>query len=149
MERREFVATLGAAAAALSVSQAFAEDAEKMANPHAGHVHPAKYKAVMESSAKCVSTGNECLRHCFGMLSMNDTSMADCTKASYDLIAACGALEVLAAVNSPFTPAFAKTVGDVCMACKKECDKFPQYAECKACGDACKACADECRKIAA
>ena len=52
----------------------------------------------------------------------------------------------LAAVNSPFTPAMAKTVADVCMACKKECDKFPQYVECTDCGTACKACAEECRK---
>jgi Cys-rich four helix bundle protein (predicted Tat secretion target) len=145
MERREFVTAFAAAAAAVSASSALAEEGGKMASPHAHH-HPAKYKALMESAAKCVSTGNECLRHCFGMLSMEDASMADCTKSSYDLVAACGALEVLAAVNSPFTPAFAKTVADVCLACKKECDKFPQYVECKNCGDACQACADECRK---
>ncbi len=144
MERREFMATIGAAAAALSVSSALAE--EGMGAGAMKHMHPPKYKALMEAAAKCVSTGNECLRHCFGMLAMNDTSMADCTKTSFDLVAACGALETMSAVNSPFTPALAKTVADVCMACKKECDKFPQYAECKACGDACKECADECRK---
>jgi Cys-rich four helix bundle protein (predicted Tat secretion target) len=145
MERREFVTALGAAAAAISVSQALAEEGGAGMGS-AKHMHPAKYKALMESAAKCVSTGNECLRHCFGMLSMNDASMADCTKASYDLVAACGALASLAAVNSTFTPALAKTVGDVCMACKKECDKYPQYAECTDCGTACKACAEECRK---
>jgi Cys-rich four helix bundle protein (predicted Tat secretion target) len=143
MERREFVAALGAAAA-LSTAHALAE--ETTSNPHAHH-QPAKFKTLMEKSGQCVSTGNECLRHCFMMLSMNDTSMADCTKASYDLVSACASLETLAAVNSPFTPALAKTVGDICMACKKECDRFPQYAECKSCGDACKACADECRKV--
>ena len=89
MERREFVTALGAAAAAISVSQAFVNEGRAATE----HMHPPKYKALMEASAKCVSTGNECLRHCFGMLSMNDTSMADCTKASYDLVAACGALE--------------------------------------------------------
>jgi len=144
MERREFMTKMAAAAAVVSATSAVAEEGGKMV-----HHHPPKYKALMESSAKCVSTGNECLRHCFGMLSMNDPSMAECTKASYDLIAACGALETLAAVNSPFTPPLAKTVADVCLACKKECDKFPQYSECKACGDACQACADECRKTAA
>ncbi len=148
MKRREFISTLGAMAAVASVSEARAQNADK-AGEVPVHMHPPKYKAVMETSAKCVSTGNECLRHCFGMLSMNDSSMADCTKSSYDLVAACGALEILAAVNSPFTPAIAKTVADVCVACKKECDKFPQYSECKACGEACKACADECRKVAA
>ncbi|HXW21589.1 MAG TPA: four-helix bundle copper-binding protein [Rhodomicrobium sp.] len=143
MERREFMTKMSAAAAIVSATSALAQEGGKMV-----HHHPPKYKALMETSAKCVSTGNECLRHCFGMLSMNDASMAACTTATFDLIAACGALEAMSAVNSSFTPALAKTVGDVCMACKKECDKFPKIAECTACGDACKACADECRKTA-
>ncbi|ATQ66622.1 MULTISPECIES: four-helix bundle copper-binding protein [Methylosinus] len=147
MERRQFVAAIGAAAAAASASRAFAQTTQGLAPGAPVHHHPAKYHALMETSAKCVSTGNECLRHCFGMLSMNDTSMADCTKASYDLVAACAALETLSAVNSSATPALAKTVYDVCMACKKECDRFPQYSECKNCGDACKACADECQRV--
>jgi hypothetical protein len=33
--------------------------------------------------------------------------------------------------------------------CQKECEKFPDVAECKACGDSCKTCAEECRKISA
>jgi Cys-rich four helix bundle protein (predicted Tat secretion target) len=148
MERRQFVAAFGAAAAAATASRDFAPATAPAPAPGAPlHHHPAKYRALMETSAKCVSSGNECLRHCFGMLSMNDTSMAECTKASYDLVAACAALETLAAVNSPYTPALAKTVGDVCLACKKECDRFPQYVECKDCGDACKACADECQRV--
>lgn len=146
MERREFVAAAVGAAAALSATRALAE--EQSASPHSEHMmHGPKFQPLMKTSAECVSTGNECLRHCFGMLSMNDTSMAGCTKAAYDLVSACTALESLAAVNSPFTPTLAKAVGDVCMACKKECDRFQQYSECKACGDACKACADECRKV--
>ena len=145
MERREFMATVGVVAAATSLSSsAFAQEAAKPV-----HHHPPKYKALSEAAAKCALEGDNCLRHCFGMLSMNDSSMADCTKASYDLVAACKALETLASVNSTFTPALAKTVGDICTACKKECDRFPQYSECTACGDACKACADECHKVAA
>lgn len=147
MERREFVTAFGALAAATTVSQAFAAGDE---NPHAHHMaHEAKYKAVFDASSKCVGSGNECLRHCFETLSMNDASMGACTKSTFELVAACGALATLAGTGSSFTPAFAKTVADVCLACKKECDKFPQIAECKACGDACKACADECHKVSA
>ncbi len=153
MERREFMTTLATMAAAVSVTAAAAEEAGKPAGGHsaghAHHMHPPEYKALSETSGKCVTAGNDCLRHCFGMLSMNDTSMADCTKLTYDTIAACGALASLAAVNSPFTPAMAKIVANICDACKKECDKFPQYAECVDMGAACKACADECRKIPA
>jgi Cys-rich four helix bundle protein (predicted Tat secretion target) len=83
------------------------------------------------------------------MLAMNDVSMAGCTNSAYQLVAACSALHSLAAVNSPRLPAFAKVVGDICSDCQKECEKFPNIAECKACGDACKACAEECRKVSA
>ncbi len=55
MERREFVTALGAAAAAISVSQAFVNEGHAATE----HMHPPKYKALMEASAKCVSTGNE------------------------------------------------------------------------------------------
>jgi Cys-rich four helix bundle protein (predicted Tat secretion target) len=144
----KFIATLGGAAAVVSVSSVKAEDsANAAARVH--HHHPPKYKALSDASGKCVVDGNNCLRHCFGMLSMNDASMADCTKASYEVVAACSALEALASVNSPSTPAFAKVVTDICLACKKECDKFPQYAECKDMGASCLACAEECKKIAA
>ncbi|WP_424360806.1 four-helix bundle copper-binding protein [Methylocystis parvus] len=142
MERRDFIATLGAVAAAASVSSAFAEE-KKVA-----HHHPAQYKGLSDAAAKCVLEGSNCLRHCFGMLSMGDSSMAECTKATYDTIAACAALESLSATNSTFTPAMAKTVATICEACKKECDKFPDVAECNAMGAACKACADECHKVA-
>ena len=145
MERREFIAAMGAAAAAASVSSAFAEEG---AGAHVHH-HPPMYKALSEAAGKCVVDGDSCLRHCFGMLSMNDTSMADCTKASFDVIAGCRALETLASVNSPHTAALAKAVEQMCAACKKECDKFPQYSECVAMGASCKTCGEECRKIAA
>ncbi len=145
MERRDFIITLGAAAAAATtVSSARAEDKKPV-----HHHHPAKYKGVAEAAAKCVAEGNNCLRHCFGMLSMGDSSMADCTTATFDTIAACGALNSLASVNSNFTPAMAKTVAAICEACKKECDKFPDVAECNAMGAACKTCAEECHKAAA
>ena len=47
MERREFITTLGAAAAVISASSAFAEEGGK-----AVHYHPPKYKALSETAAK-------------------------------------------------------------------------------------------------
>ena len=52
-----------------------------------------------------------------------------------------------AVVNSPYVPALAKVIAQVSVECQKECEKFPDGAECKACGDFCKSCAEECRKI--
>src|SRR5215471_11368480 len=60
--------------------------------------------------------------------------------------AACGALNVLASVNSEHTGRLAKVVAMVCRDCQKECEKWPKVIECKTCGDACKACAAECDK---
>ncbi|MGH6851539.1 MAG: four-helix bundle copper-binding protein [Methylocella sp.] len=143
MDRREFIAAAGTVAAAASTTEAFAQMAAE--EP----MHPPKYKALEDAAAHCVVTGNDCLRHCFGMYKMKDTSMGACTDAAYQLVAACAALNSLAAVNSAHTGHLAKVVAMICNDCKAECDKFPKVAVCKDCGDSCKACAEECRKAAA
>jgi Cys-rich four helix bundle protein (predicted Tat secretion target) len=144
MQRREFIAVIGTAAAVASAPRAFAQAA---GGGEMQEMHPPLYKALEKTSVECVETGNDCLRHCFGMFSMKDTSMAACANAAFQLVAACNALAALAAVNSPHVPALAKTVGMVCEDCKKECDQFPKITECKACGEACKKCAEQCRKV--
>src|SRR4051812_4285469 len=100
MERRELFAAVGAAAAIASASDAFAQ------GTGGASMHPAKYKALEESSGRCVAAGNDCLRHCLGMATMKDTSMAECASSAYQLVAACGALQTLAAVNSTHLVAF-------------------------------------------
>jgi Cys-rich four helix bundle protein (predicted Tat secretion target) len=144
MDRREFIAAAGTVAAVASTSQAFAQMAAE--EPM---MHPPQYKALEEACAHCVGTANDCLRHCFGMYAMKDTSMSGCVPAAYQVVAACGALQALAAINSEHTGHFAKVVEMVCKDCQKECEKWPKVAECKACGDSCKACAAECGKAAA
>lgn len=146
MDRREFIAAAGTIAAAASASQAFAQGTM---GAETEEMHPPKYKELEKLTTECVATGNDCLRHCYGMFKMKDTSMATCADAAYQLVAACSALDALAAVNSEHTPHFAKVVEMICNDCKKECDKFPKVAECKACGEACEKCAAECRKVAA
>ncbi|MGD9545289.1 MAG: four-helix bundle copper-binding protein [Methylocystis sp.] len=150
MQRREFIAVGTAAATAVAAGQAFAETAPG-AQPSGGaamqDMHPALYKNLENASIECVSTGNDCLRHCFGMFAMKDTSMAECADAAFQLIAACNALATLAAVNSSHVGSLAKTVAVICEDCKKQCDKFPKIAECVECGKACQKCADECRKV--
>ncbi len=141
MDRREFISAAGAVAVATTASQAFAQTGEEP-------MHPPKYKALEEAASHCVATGNDCLRHCLGMFAMKDTSMSGCADAAYQLVAACGALQALAAVNSPHVGPVAKCVEQICKACQAECEKFPKVAECKDCGESCKACAAECAKAA-
>lgn len=142
MQRREFIAAVGTAAAFAGTSSAFAQ-------VETGDMHPPKYVELEKTSIHCVATGNDCLRHCFGMFMMKDTSMAECADSVYQLIATCDALASLAAVNSVHTGHLAKVVEMTCNDCKKQCDKFPNIAVCKACGEACQKCAEECRKVAA
>jgi Cys-rich four helix bundle protein (predicted Tat secretion target) len=138
-----------AGAAKKSVKGVIEKITEAIGGGEMEEMHPPKYKALEDSASKCVVTGNDCLRHCYGMFSMKDTSMVACANAAFQLVATCAALNTLAAVNSEHTGHLAKTVEMVCNDCKKECDNFPKVTECKTCGDACKACADECRKVAA
>lgn len=143
MERREFISTLGAGAIGLAAAgQAFAEEAGMPG------MHPAKYPALQAASLHCIQTANDCLRHCIGMLAMKDYSMTGCINTAYQVATACTALQALAAVNSPAVPAFAKAVALVNDACRRECEKYPDVAECTACAEACKANAEECGKVA-
>ena len=147
MQRREFLAVMGTAAAvaAATTPSAFAEmSAESM-----GAMHAPMFKPLAEAAGHCVAAGNDCLRHCFGMLAMKDYSMTDCIDHAYQMVAACEALQTLASVNSPHTANFAKAVELVCADCQKVCEKFLDYPECKACAEACKATVEQCRKIAA
>jgi Cys-rich four helix bundle protein (predicted Tat secretion target) len=109
MDRREFIATAGTVAAVASTSQAFAQ-AMMGGGEMEESMHPPKYKALEVEAAKCVVTGNDCLRHCLGMYKMKDTSMAGCADTAFQLVAACDALAALAAVNSEHTGHLAKTV---------------------------------------
>ena len=150
MNRRDLISTASLASATL-LAKAIAARAEDEHSHHEGsahsHHHPAKYKALTEAAAKCVLDGENNMRHCLEMVAMNDTSMAQCLKLTHETIAACRGLESLAAVNSSFTQATAKIVDQICSACKKECDKFLQYEECRAMAEACRKCAEECARV--
>ena len=74
MERREFLIGLGAAAALAATAQA---NAEGMSSAGTAEMHAPMYASLQRASADCVSAGEGCLRHCFGMLSMNDASTVD------------------------------------------------------------------------
>ena len=145
MERRQFIAAAGTAAAFASVVNSYSQPNKAMDDMHAP-----KYKAVEESASACVASGEDCIRHSIGMWAMKDTTMAGSTNAILQLVAVCQSLHTLAALNSPFTVGFAKTTAAVCDLAVKECQPFyAKYPECKACSDDCNKCAEECRKLVA
>jgi Cys-rich four helix bundle protein (predicted Tat secretion target) len=89
-------------------------------------VDPPKYKALEVEAAKCVATGNDCLRHCFGMYKYKDTNMAGCADAAFQLVAACAALNALASVNSEHTGHLAKASRDGLQGLPERMRKIPQ-----------------------
>jgi Cys-rich four helix bundle protein (predicted Tat secretion target) len=143
MERRDFIIAAAGAAALVASGEAFSAGSDTHS------MHPAMFKALQEASGHCVATANDCLRHCVGMVAMKDYSMTSCMNTAYQVVAACGALQALAALNSPHVPAFAKATAEICAACQKQCEKYPDIAECKTCAASCKACGEECRRVAA
>src|ERR1700738_817617 len=64
----------GAGAAKKGVKGVIEKITEAIGGGEMEEMHPPKYKALEDSAAKCVVTGNDCLRHCYGMFSMKDTS---------------------------------------------------------------------------
>jgi len=142
MVRREFIAATGTIAALAFASAAVAQTSDEPM------MHAAKYKSLQDAAAHCVATANDCLRHCLGMYAMKDTSMSGCADTAYQVVAACGALQALAAVNSRNVAAVAKAVEQICRDCQKECEKWPKVSECSACAESCKKCAEECAKAA-
>ena len=124
MDRREFIAAVGTAAALASSFTGLCSGRRggEMEEP----MHPPKYKALEKTAGHCVATGNDCLRHCLGMYKMKDTSMSDCADSAFQLVAACAALAALAAVNSEHTGHLAKAVAMVCRDCQKAMRKIPQ-----------------------
>jgi len=145
MERRSFVTALGFAALTAPASAA----SEKPAKPAQQEVRPKQsYAALARSSSICLVAGQNCLRRALAALATKDVALADCANSAADVVAACGALAALAGLGSPYAPAFARTVADLCLACKRDCDKLPNVAECAALGAACASCAAECAKAA-
>jgi len=144
MERREFLAGLAATAAVAAATQVIGE---REARSDSAEMHPARYAALAQTSAHCVVAGDGCLRHCFGMLAMNDSSMAGCIRAAYDMVAVCGALQSLAATNSDHVVALARAAIEACGTCQKQCEKYPDVPECKACAEACANNIQECKKV--
>ena len=150
MKRRELLQTAALSGLTLAAADMRAADDPAHAPGVAGkHVHDATpYGDLVRTSAACVSTGELCLSHCLTRLGQGDTELAACARTVRDTIAACGALQQLAAANSAHTREFAQVVAKVCADCQAECNKHEQHPVCRNCEKACQDCRQECDKAA-
>lgn len=144
MNKRNFI-TSAMALAALAGNAA----AQEVGHAH-HHDTSGPNAALLAAAADCLVKGQVCVSHCLVLLGNGDKEMADCAKAASQMLALCGALQSLAAQESHYLPALAKTAMEACLACEKECRKHDKkHSQCKDCGDACAACAKQCKTIAA
>ena len=142
LERRELLVGAAALAAASLVPSALA------AEEH--HHHAMLASPLLSSISICLEKGQVCLSHCLVLLGEGEKAMAGCARSVKDMLAVCGALQSLAAAQSPALASQARVALEVCKACATECKKHAdKHAECKACLEACEACAAECKKLAA
>lgn len=137
------VAAVSGAARAVDPKPAAA--AKPMAMPPAA---PGKYAALVASSGDCLAKGEVCMAHCVKLLGQGDTTIAKCATSVQELLAACTALQKLAAQQSPHTPAMARVALDICTACEKTCREHElHHVQCKDCANACLECSKQCKAV--
>ena len=147
MKRREAMAGSGAFLLA-AVSTAVMAQGKDAHHDHS-QMHGSAYGALIAATADCVVKGQECFAHCLVLLADGDKTMGSCAKAVNQMLAACGALQNLAAQQSTLTPAMAKVALEACQLCEKECRKHEKrHAECKACMESCLNCIKQCKAVA-
>ena len=147
MKRREAIVGTGAFLMAAIGTAAMAQGKDA-AHDHS-NMHGSANGALIAAAAECVVKGQECLAHCLVLLADGDKAMGSCAKGVNQMLAACGALQNLAAQQSTLTPAMAKVALEACQLCEKECRKHEkEHAECKACMESCLNCIKQCKALA-
>ncbi|MCB1929502.1 MAG: four-helix bundle copper-binding protein [Rhodocyclaceae bacterium] len=143
MERRALLTGLAGVALAGVASRALAQ------HEHHHAASPAR-DALVDAAGACVARGEACLAHCLVLMGDGDTTIAACSRSVNETIAACSALQKLAAQKSSHAPKMAALTEEICRACEDECRKHEdKHAECKACAEACADCAKACKAFAA
>ncbi len=146
MNRRELLLGGVALASASIAGKAFAVEAHDHHHHHVGTVN----MDLISATSDCVQKGEICLAHCLVLWGQGDQEMASCAQSVNQMLAVCGALQLLAAQESAFLPNQAKIAMDVCKECEEECKKHADMHEaCKACMEGCVSCYKQCKKIAA
>lgn len=150
ISRRALISGAAALATGLSAAQSVAAGHEG----HAGHGGHARHNhsgggrnSLIRAAGECIVEGEICEAHCQAMLATGDTTLASCSAAVRDMMAACSTLTQLAASDSKRLPAMAAVCSTVLEDCKAECKKHPEHEECMACATACDKCIAECKKI--
>lgn len=105
----------------------------------------AKGRGLVATASHCINVGEECLTHCFEILSKGDKSMAECAATVRDMLAACRGLVSIASADSKHLKDYAAVCAKICWDCEAACKKHANHHDvCKRCMEACAECAKAC-----
>lgn len=94
--------------------------------------------AVLEAMGDCLQAGELCQAHCLRLLGSGDTSMAACSQAVTAMLAVCGAVSTLVALDNAHRNDMLRVCLQVCADCEAACRPHAgHHAECGACAEAC------------
>ena len=154
VSRRQMLSYGLAAGAGLAASFTLAEQVQAAGDDgshdgHGEHHHGgAKHQKIVDAALECINRGEVCAAHCVELLGKGETSLKSCLHSVSGMLAMCGALTRLAALDAPRLKELAKVCAGVCEDCEKECRKHEkEHAQCKACAESCVKCVKECKAL--
>ena len=149
--RRDLLKGLGVASAALGVGLPLSANAVAVDHSKMNHQLPIdiKLEELIDTFLECIKMGEICNQHCMHMFQMGDTSLADCSIAVQELIAANTAVLIFTANNSCHLNTFIKATIKVSKSCLEECEKHEKHIQCKDCAEACRDCIEFCTEYLA
>jgi Cys-rich four helix bundle protein (predicted Tat secretion target) len=147
MNRREALKVAGSAAAGatLLATPAFAQEHKFHKHVQIANVN----EGLVAEALACSRTGEACLRVCFDVLAMGDTSMAACAESVRELVIACDALAGMATHDSKHLKTYAGVTAKICAECKEQCMKHKEHSQCLDCANACESCIEACNEYTA
>lgn len=149
--RRDLLKGLGVASAALGVGLPLSVNAVTVDHSKMNHQLPIdiKLEELIDTFLECIKMGEICNQHCMHMFQMGDTSLADCSIAVQELIAANTAVLIFTANNSCHLNTFIEATIKVSESCLEECEKHEKHIQCKDCAEACRDCIEFCTEYLA
>lgn len=149
--RRDLLKGLGVASAALGVGLPLSANAVTVDHSKMNHQLPIdiKLEELIDTFLECIKMGEICNQHCMHMFQMGDTSLADCSIAVQELIAANTAVLIFTANNSCHLNTFIEATIKVSESCLEECEKHEKHIQCKDCAEACRDCIEFCTEYLA
>ena len=146
MHRRELLIGAGAAIATATAGQALAAEPRE----HGGHAAHGKQMSgdtpttpttiVFDNAIALRALGEMCMAFCLENIPQ-DPSLVDCARTTKEMLAVNGAVEGLAAMDSPRLAQVARAAVAVYDHCEKVCKKHEGHHK------ICRQCADQCAAI--